>query len=305
MAVGAGLLSVLAQNVPTFRAGIALVHVDAEVLGERSPVAGLHKDDFHILDGQEQRIVAFSEGEEPLDLMLLFDISSSMRMQAKEFATAAHEALRELRVGDQVSVTVFNQEPVPVAPFSKDLGEVEWAIRRVQSLGFGGGTRIQGAVHYAARQFRYLDYRERRRRAVLVITDNLGTPAHNRNEIVEQLWEADALVCGLVTPNRITPYGLFGPIERARHGGIEEFVEQTGGDIIRSRDVKTSFPEMMHRIRSRYTMYYQLPEAQIGSLRTVQVQLSDRAQQRFPAARVLARRGYRVQQYDRYGFVVR
>lgn len=40
----------VAQVQPTFRSDIALVHVDAEVLGDRQSVADLSKDDFRITD---------------------------------------------------------------------------------------------------------------------------------------------------------------------------------------------------------------------------------------------------------------
>jgi hypothetical protein len=86
---------------------------------------------------------------------------------------------------------------------------------------------------------------------------------------------------------------------------IEHIVEQTGGDTIRSDDLGTTFPEMMHRIRSRYSLYYRMPEGTPGSLRTIHVKLSAGAQQRFPEARVAARKGYRFGARDEHGFTKR
>jgi hypothetical protein len=62
----------------------------------------------------------------------------------------------------------------------------------------------------------------------------------------------------------------------------------------------SAFPEVMHRIRSRYSLYYPLPKGDLDSLRTIRVELSADAQQRFPGAHVTTRRGYRLR--DRYGF---
>ena len=66
-----------------FRAGVALVHVDVEVTSGRWAAAehGFEQADFRVLDdaGKAQQIVNFSTDEQPLDLILLFDVSGSMR----------------------------------------------------------------------------------------------------------------------------------------------------------------------------------------------------------------------------------
>jgi hypothetical protein len=62
---------------------------------------------------------------------------------------------------------------------------------------------------------------------------------------------------------------------------------------------------MMHRIRNRYMLYYKLPDAQVGSLRNIEVKLSPQAAQRFPGARILARSAYRLRERDQYGFANR
>jgi len=54
--------------------------------------------------------------------------------------------------------------------------------------------------------------------------------------------------------------------------------------------------EMMRRIRSRYSLYYPMPEGKPGSWRSIRAELTHDAQERFPGARVFARRGYRLSQ---------
>src|SRR5689334_12096544 len=68
-----------AQDTPIFKAGVSLVKVDAEVTDGTKLLGGFQKDDFRILDNEtEQSILYFSQGEEPLDIILLFDLSGSM-----------------------------------------------------------------------------------------------------------------------------------------------------------------------------------------------------------------------------------
>ena len=89
-------VSVLAQEPPTFRTNVALVHVDAEVTAADGRIlTGFTKDDFRVFDDRkEQPIIHFSGGEEPLDLILLFDISGSMRPEVQKVAAAAREESR-------------------------------------------------------------------------------------------------------------------------------------------------------------------------------------------------------------------
>src|SRR5947208_2660131 len=94
---------VFAQDTAVFKTAVSLVHVDAEVMAADGRVlAGLTKDDFRVLDeGREERVLHFSTGEEPLDLILLFDVSGSMKPKVQEVAAAAQEGMQELRQGDR------------------------------------------------------------------------------------------------------------------------------------------------------------------------------------------------------------
>jgi hypothetical protein len=50
----------------------------------------------------------------------------------------------------------------------------------------------------------------------------------------------------------------------------------------------------MRRIRTRYSLYYALPEAKPGTTRAIRVELARDAAQRFPKSRLRARTGYVV-----------
>ena len=295
-----------AQTAPTFRSGVSLVHVDTGVVDQNARVlTGLAKNDFRVFDeGREQSLVGFSAEEQPLDLILLLDASGSMRSDVEKVSSAAHQALLELRNGDRVSVLAFNTKTRVIATFTEDRDAVEAALTRLVNSRFGGGTRIQDAVYEAANRFILFDDRDERRRAVLIVTDNIGRRTRRPMSVIETLWEADAPLNGLVTKNRKSLAGLL-----AGHahlpGGIDELVEKTGGEAIRVEDLSSAFPEMMHRIRTRYSLYYRMPDTDDGSIRSIRVELSTDAQRRFPQARVIARQGYRAQNKDQHGFTTR
>jgi VWFA-related protein len=290
-----------AQDPVTFRTGVSLVHVDAEVIGQDGRIlTGLHKGDFRVFDERkEQPILQFAAEEQPLDLILLFDISGSMRAVVQEVAGASRQGLRQLRAGDRVCVMVFNSRSREIAPFTDDLDAVGRTIQNdVLGLNFGGGTLIQSAVSDAALRFRSEPHTERRR-AVLIVTDNMGRRTRSEASVVEEFWESDAILSGLIVRNpkyqAMRTVGIIlGPQNLAMEAGMKGIAEKTGGDSLTANEPGAAFEEAMRRIRTRYSLYYALPAAKPGTTRTIRVELTPAAAQRSAKARVRARSGYVV-----------
>ena len=290
-----------AQDDPIFRVNVALVHVDVAVTAADGRIlTGFTRGDFRVFDqGKEQALVNFAAEEQPLDLILLFDVSGSMRAVVERVAASARQAFRELREGDRVSVMVFNSRSSVVAPFTEDLDAVDRSIREdVLARKFGGGTRIQSAVDDAALLFLH-EKRSQRRRAVLIVTDNMGQRTRREESVVRDFWEADALLSGLIVPNpafqAVRTVGIvLGPQNLLMQAGMKGIAQKTGGDAIRADDPESAFQDAIHRIRSRYSLYYALPQAKPGANRTVRVELASEAAKRFPKSRIRSRTGYIV-----------
>jgi len=290
-----------AQPASVFRASVSLVHVDAEVIAADGRIlTGFSKEDFRVFDqGVPQQLVHFSVEEQPLDLILLFDISGSMRPVVEQVAGAARRGLRELRPGDRVSVMVFNARSRVVLPFSEDLDSVERSVQQdVLGLRFGGGTLIQQAADDAANRFLGESHGQRRR-AVLIVTDNVGLRTRREQSVVRDFWEADALLSGLIIRGGFLDetrhiMNVLAPETLLMRAGMKGIAEQTGGDTINSSNGGSAFQEMVQRIRTRYSLDYIMPPSKSGVTHTVHVELSEEAQRRFPRAKVRARRGYRA-----------
>jgi len=277
-----------AQDDVSFKSGVSMVHVDTEVLDKHGAIAhGLKLSDFRVFDeGREQKLVSFSSEEQPLDLILLFDISASMRPNIEKVAAAARQAATHLKQGDRVAILCFNLGVVVATPFVEDMNEVAVGVEGVLRLRFGGGTAIRHAINTAAERFKK-DPFTGRRRAILVITDNVGMPA-NELAVVHNLWDADAVVSGLIV-------GTGSKFARPERGGdVDPLAEKSGGDTVRAKDPGAVFVEMIQRIRSRYSLYYATPEGQAGTFHQIRVELAPEARKRFPEARISARRSYRL-----------
>ncbi len=291
------MLLCFSQESPVFRADVSLVRVDAEVTDGARTLTGFTQKDFVIKDnGQPQTILNFSQDEEPLDLILLFDISGSMRPKIAKVATSARTALAELRPGDRIAIMTFHGGSRIVAPFTDDLDAVERTINQdVLGGKFRGGTRILAGVDDAAKYF-LEQPRTQRRRAVLILTDNFGQRSRRGSTVVHHLWEADALLSGLI----IRGFGdgvaatirVVDPMVAIMSEGMEGVAEKTGGDTLKAGDPGEDFRELMRRIRLRYSLYYAMPPGKPGEQRRVSVELSGEALGRYPGGRVRARKGY-------------
>jgi len=259
-------------------------------------LTGLSQEDFRVLDeGQVQVITGFLAEEQPIDLILLFDISGSMGSQIAKIASAAREAFRELQQGDRIAVMTFTSTATVVAPLTSDIESVEHSIRGILDHRFRGNTQIREGIYEAADYFIGSE-RSQRRRAILVITDNIGGHKRSEAEVVTNLWEADAVLSGIVVPPRKPRGARSFPFSEKMFAGIDGIAQKTGGDALRSDDPGAGLSQMMHRIRSRYSLYYRMPAGTPGSFRSIRVELASGAAARFPGARVSARRGYRLRQ---------
>jgi VWFA-related protein len=279
---------------------VSLVHVDVEVTDGNRSLAGFHKEDFLITDNRvPQHILYFSQDVEPLDLILLFDISGSMRPKIEKVAATSRRAFTELRAGDRVAVMAFNGRSNIVAPFNEDLSAVARTISNdVVGGRFGGGTRLLAAVDDAAEYF-LREPRTQRRRAILILTDNYGQRSRRGSTVVHHLWEADALLSGLIirSPGETavkTAMLVSSPLTILIQEGMAGVAEKTGGDTLKADDTDDALRDSMRRIRSRYSLYYDMPPGNPGEQRHVKVELSPDTLSRYPTAKVRARKGYLV-----------
>jgi Mg-chelatase subunit ChlD len=281
-AMAVALAAAAQEAEPLFRSGVTLVRVDAEALDAAGQtLTGMKKEDFRVFDeGIEQLVVSFSFEAEPLDLILLFDVSGSMRSKLLRVVRAVELGFHELKPGDRVCVMAFNSSSLEVAPFTDDLEAVnQTVVLKVLGLRFGGSSNPGWGAADAALRFRR-EPKGQRRRAVLVITDKTGSTPAGVQAAVRELWESDAVMSELVIGNSPDTQVL------ARGGSV--VARETGGATVVAGDPGPSFQTAVRLLRRRYTLYYASPGGTPGSERRTEVRSS------VAGARVRARSGYVV-----------
>jgi VWFA-related protein len=286
------------DETPLFRAGVSLVRVDVQVTTRHlRPVTGLTKEDFVIYDeGVRQPIAYFGRDSEPLDLLLLLDVSGSMRRSLEEMASTAGLALGQLRSTDRVGVMLFARETDLREPFTSDFHRVQEGLREaVSERGLGAGTLINGSLIAAAGTLRKEQVRGRR--AILILTDNQGLNYQTPDEeVLKALYSADAVLNAIVVGNSKEPDRSKAP-HRYRNpdftpSDVFKLAQESGGEAFRSGKVGEAFRELIERIRSRYSIHYPAPAASGRVFRRIAVELVPDTRRRLGDTGVRARSGY-------------
>lgn len=198
-----------AQGDVVFRSDVSLVRVDVQVLDSAGrAVTGLHREDFLLReDSREREIRNFANENMPADVLILVDVSTSMRPHVERVAAASREALNVLGPEDRVAMMVFDRQvrtrmPFRAANSQEALNEFG---RLLNQESFSGGTDITRALFEAA-NFMRRSARKEARRAVVILTDD--QTEFNRDEygLVRAMTAADTVVSLLLAPDMI---GIF------------------------------------------------------------------------------------------------
>lgn len=287
----------LPAQAPTFQAGVTLIKVDAAVTDHSGrPIRGLSLPDFEVYDENRLRKIAYFEREsDPLDLLLLLDVSGSMHLSLAELASDARAALRPLGSGDRVAVMLFARTSAIEQPFTSDFGAVQREIRNaVDTQDLGSGTLINAAI-VAASQYMGR-HAGSGRRAILIVTDNLSLNYRLPDEeVLRALYAADTTLNAILIgkqrrPEPPKPGTRLNP--DFTPSDVFKLADQTGGEAIESRRAGESFELMIERIRLRYRLQYDAPPAAPGEFRHIRVELAPAARKRDPNVVIRARAGY-------------
>jgi VWFA-related protein len=286
----------LGQEVPVFRSGVSNVRLDAQVSTGNHVVRGLGIHDFEVLDnGTRQPLLYAALDVEPIDLLLLLDVSGSMRDHVSEMASVATDALRHLRKGDRVAVMAFAGKAKLTTELTAEWDRISPALQEAaRDETVGAQTATNAAIMEG---IQYLDKASNRlRRAILILTDNLGENYRLRDEaVIDSLLRASVLLEGIIIGRNVRRPPAGTRVTKDANVSLPNvfwIASETGGEAVVSSAATQAFPDLVARIRVRYSLQYRAPAATRGEFRRVQVSLAPAARMKYPDAKVLARRGY-------------
>lgn len=198
----------------TFKSDVSLVRVDAQVLDrDGRAVTGLRREDFVLTqNGRRVDVRNFAREEMPVDVIVLLDVSGSMRSHVQRMADAAHDALRVLGPDDRVAMMVFDRSSRVRLPFRSNKDEVEREFESLlRSETFNGGTDITRGLLDAASYMRK-SARKDARRAIVIMTDDQTEKDRSEERVGSALAEADTVLSAIIAPDAMS----------SRHGGYPQ-----------------------------------------------------------------------------------
>lgn len=282
----------------TLKSTVSLVNLFVTVRDKNKRiVTTLTKDDFKVVeDNQEQKIAFFSkEVTLPITLGLLLDTSGSEQNMLFAIQDAGSRFLsRVLRKGDEAMVLSFDTDVDLMSDFTEDRAQLDRAIHRTRiNAPMGGGMinpgplppgNVTGTALYDAIYLACNDklVTEAGRKAIVIVTDAQDEGSKVRlEEAIEAAQRTDTVIHILLVAD--PGYGANGGVAR-------RLAEETGGRVISvssEKKLEQAFDEISEELRSQYTVgYYPSDAAKDGRFRRIKVDMASKDY------KALTRKGY-------------
>jgi VWFA-related protein len=279
----------------------ALVNLNVSVTNRSGvALANLKKEDFEIAEnGQQQRVEFFQTTTAPFNLVLVLDLSGSIKDKLDVVKSAALRFLDVIGPQDRVAVVAFTHEVTVVSQLTSDRNELRRRIKAIERP--EGGTAFYEAMWFALADT--LRGTRGQRNAIVVMTDGVDSsldrynPAPTRvtfNQLAHRLEESDTLVFPVYLDTE------FEEVFERRNSTSEAYAiardqldslaDLTGGQKFRAEkvgDLSGVYKQVAAAIRTVYSVgYYPTNAERDGTYRRVRVSVN-----RSEAA-VRTRKGY-------------
>ncbi len=297
MRISVLLLLIVAQSLPmaslaqtaepqtaVYRVDVHVVLVDAQVLNKKTRHAAreLKKEDFELYeDNVRQQVSSFSQDTLPLSIVLLFDLTDSVRPVLSSLADGALEALQHLKPEDEVTVMTYAASAQVLQEATTDHALAVAAIEKASRMESGEAAFFNEGIFQAAEQLTK-GKNPSSRRVIIWLTDDVpnipsedsvplryrqslnGAMPHSQAEAVQHLLRTSTVVCSLVKQSDLSVSGESGlmskPVERMLHppGEVYRYAAVTGGQVIefKKKELKEKLALLIDDLRMRYTLAY-------------------------------------------------
>ncbi len=262
-----------------------LVPVSATVTDTRGKaITDLTVEDFELrIDGQPKPIGGLSHAETPVQMVMLFDNSDSIRSSRDFEKQAAMRFFKSvLRPVDQAAIysvgTIFDL----VQPLTND---VQKLVRTIENFDKPeGATKLLDAMVHAAEYLRLSPGRK----VLVIVSDGADTISDlTYDETLRRVLAADCQVYAVQT-GIFESANLYDLMAVRR---LETFSDRTGGAVYipkNTSELDAAFAQISADLAQQYVLsYYPTNEGRDGRFRVINLRVKTR-----PNLRVRARRGY-------------
>jgi len=256
------------QQPPVFRAKGDTVPVFVTVLDKTERlVPDLTKEDFELRDsGKVQPITLFDNSPQPVRIVVLLDLSGSMRGNMPLMRSACDQLLRELNENDKARFGTFGKEITITPEFSNDGAALMASLP--QDIDPDAPTPLWRAVYQAMDGFSKVDDG---RKVVLILSDGYDSPGltFKKNvsqvEVIDRAQSEGVMIYGVGMRGRnagvagATPGANLGALMAADmpDPGLGTAATATGGGYFELRpreDLGATFGRVARELHSQYLL---------------------------------------------------
>ena len=265
------------------RINAELVQLHVRVIDRNNkPINNVGQNEFHVFeDGVPQTIESFTREEVPISYGLAVDTSGSLRSQLQSVVDAGKTIINSNKTGDETFLVRFisSDKIETVQDFTANK---ELLMDGLDSFYVEGGqTAIIDAVYLSAEhvsEYRKGDEGDRRRRALIVITDGEDRNSfYKQEQLFARLREEDVQIFVIGFVNELDKdQGLIrkSPREKAVNL-INKLASETGGRAFfpdSVADLPQIANEIIRDLRTQYVVSYNpTNKVQDGSYRAIKV----------------------------------
>jgi Ca-activated chloride channel family protein len=262
-------------------------------------VPNLTKENFSVLEnGVKQNIAFFETNDQPVNLMLLLDLSESAKGKIKLIKKAASRFVDSLLPTDRVAVAAFTRRFYEISDFTSDHKLLKQRIDHTKNL--EGGTAYYDAMYAALNR---LDQAGNSRKALVVLTDGVdeslldpkNRPSkHTYEEMISRISEDDVTVYPIYLDTELEEVKRSGPSAHQSYttarSQLYSVAEETGGTMLKAvtdADLDGAYQKVAAELHSLYSLAYSPKDLKNnGRWREIQVRTNR------PDIAVRARRGF-------------
>ncbi len=264
-----------------------LVTLNVRVIDRNNrPIGDVKESDFHIFeDGVEQPVSFFTREEVPVSYGLAVDNSGSLRSQLLSVIDASKTIINGNRKGDETFLVRFISKDniETLQDFTSNMELLNDALDNMYIE--GGQTAVIDAVYLSAEavsEYKKGDDNDRRRRALIVVTDGEDRESfYKQEQLFARLREADVQIYVIGFVNELEKDGGF--IRKSSRDRavnlLNKLASETGGRAFFPQSV-SELPQIANEIirdlRTQYVVSYNpTNKARDGSYRAIRVAVSE------------------------------
>jgi Ca-activated chloride channel homolog len=266
-----------------FKSDAPLVELHTTVTDHQGHlITNLRQNAFRVFENDvQQEIKVFRLEDAPVSLGLIIDNSASMRDKRSKVAAAVLTLVRASNPGDEEFVMNFNQTPVLVQDFTRDIQRLESTLSKIDS---NGSTALRDALSIGLEHLKR--FAKNDKKVLLVVTDGEdNSSAETLARVSRSAQQSGVLIyaIGLLNDNNAREAA------RAKRD-LDTLTLATGGEVFYPKElaeVDGIAQNVAHDLRNQYTIAYSPSDQRAdGTFRKIRVTVEA------PDAVVRTRTGY-------------